>query len=156
MKIQVLKDGPVVEVEVANSFCPTGKGGGVDPSCGGEKGGAAAGSSGSNMAGDELVQKMTKSDQRGSEIADYASSKKGFTESHWEQVIKHPGFVSRDPKVKAKLVSKIDKLQSQYTPEARKAAAEKKKASSEKRKATKAATLARVKEIRARMAKKRK
>lgn len=39
MKIQVLKDGPVVEVDVANAFCPTGKGGGVDPSCGGEKGG---------------------------------------------------------------------------------------------------------------------
>lgn len=34
MKIQVLKDGPSVEV-VDNSFCPTGKGGGVDPSCGG-------------------------------------------------------------------------------------------------------------------------
>lgn len=35
MKIQVLKDGPVVEV-TDNSFCPTGKGGGVDPSCGSE------------------------------------------------------------------------------------------------------------------------
>lgn len=39
MKIQVLKNGPVVEVDVTNSFCPTVKGGGVDPSCG--KGGSA-------------------------------------------------------------------------------------------------------------------
>lgn len=35
-KIQVLKNGPVVDV-VDNAFCPTGKGGGVDPSCGSGK-----------------------------------------------------------------------------------------------------------------------
>lgn len=38
MKIQVLKDGPVVDV-VDNAFCPTGKGGGIDSSCGSGKGG---------------------------------------------------------------------------------------------------------------------
>lgn len=40
MKIQVLKDGPVVDV-VDNGFCPTGQGGGVDPTCG--KGGGGKG-----------------------------------------------------------------------------------------------------------------
>lgn len=32
MKVQVLKGGPIVDV-VNNAFCPTGKGGGVDPTC---------------------------------------------------------------------------------------------------------------------------
>lgn len=53
-KIQVLKDGPIVDVDVdvANSFCPTDKGGGVDPSCGGGKGGggSSGGESGSKKS----------------------------------------------------------------------------------------------------------
>lgn len=63
MKIQVLKDGPVVEVDVANSFCPTGKGGGVDPSCGGGKGGGG---------GDSAVQanSLTKKADKASEKID--------------------------------------------------------------------------------------
>lgn len=61
MKIQVLKDGPVVEVDedVANAFCPTGKGGGVDPSCG--KGKAGGGKSGGKKV------KVTKSKATSSE-----------------------------------------------------------------------------------------
>lgn len=44
MKLQVLKSGR--RVEVGNSFCPTGKGGGVDPTCGkGSKGGSGGSSS---------------------------------------------------------------------------------------------------------------
>lgn len=35
VKLQVLKGGPVVDVvDVENAFCPTGEGGGVDPTCG--------------------------------------------------------------------------------------------------------------------------
>lgn len=55
MRLQVLKDGKTVEVtQVDNAFCPTGKGGGVDPTCGkggkGRKGKGGGGSSGASKA----------------------------------------------------------------------------------------------------------
>lgn len=54
MKVQVLKGGSVVEV-VDNAFCPTGKGGGVDPTCGsggGDKGGNGLSSKGMKIEDD--------------------------------------------------------------------------------------------------------
>lgn len=148
MKLQVLKNGGTVEVDqVDNVFCPTGQGGGVDPSCkvggkggsGGSAAGSKSGGSPGNLKDDDLVKKMVTSGQKGSEIADYAASKHGFTESHWEQVLKHKGFDSRDPKVKSKLVDKIDQLQFQYTPEGKSAKKTAKEAAQKKRAETKAA-----------------
>ena len=58
MKLQVLKNGHRTEVtQVGNAFCPTGKGGGVDPTCG--KGGKGkVRSRGSGKEGDKNTPKV--------------------------------------------------------------------------------------------------
>lgn len=56
MKIQVLKNGPVVDV-VDNAFCPTGKGGGIDPSCGKGGGGVDVSYTDKLKAGIEKLKK---------------------------------------------------------------------------------------------------
>lgn len=161
-KVRVLRGGNKVEVMdvTDNSFCPTGKGGGVDPTCspGGKSVGGGGGKSNSsgkggagNLKNDDMVKKMVSSSQKGSEIADYAASKHGFTEAHWEQVLKHKGFDSRDPKVKSKLVDKIDQLQFQYTPEGKAANKLAKESAQKKRAETKAAQAAALAKFKKRM-----
>lgn len=87
-KVRVLNGGNVVDVvDVDNAFCPTGKGGGVDPTCGkggNKKGKTAAKKSGTGIGGntlsnlrlrnkykdDAVVKKHTEEGNRLSEKAD--------------------------------------------------------------------------------------